>query len=191
MGVLEIHTWGSRIERIDQPDRLIFDLDPDPSVSWSRLRDAAQTVGDRLRDLGLVPFVKSTGGKGLHLVVPLVPEHDWNFVKEFSKKLAHNIVGPAPDRYTAVMSKAKRKDRIFIDYLRNTKTASAACAYSTRALAGAPVSVPLGWEELSRDVRSEFTVENVPQRLAHLKNDPWKDYEAARRVLTKSMMAQL
>ena len=146
MGVLELHTWGSRKERIERPDRLIFDLDPDPSVSWLDLKDAAQTIKSGLSELGLTAFVKTTGGKGLHVVTPITPKQDWDFVKEFSKAVAQSLVKAAPDQYTATMSKSKRAGKIFIDYLRNARTASAVCAYSPRARPGAPVSMPVSWE---------------------------------------------
>jgi bifunctional non-homologous end joining protein LigD len=192
MGVLEIHTWGARAESIEQPDQLIFDLDPDPTVPWRALKEAALTLHKRVSDLGLSGFLKTTGGKGLHLVVPVTPKKNWTFVKEFTKALAQSIVHESPDRYTATMSKAKRKGKIFIDYLRNAKTATAVCAYSTRARAGAPVSLPLRWDELKNDdVRAEFNIYTVPKRLERLKKDPWADFEAARRTITDGMMKQL
>jgi len=191
MGVLELHTWGSRKERIERPDRLIFDLDPDPSVSWLDLKDAAQTIKSGLSELGLTAFVKTTGGKGLHVVAPITPKQDWDFVKEFSKAVAQSLVKAAPDQYTATMSKSKRAGKIFIDYLRNARTASAVCAYSPRARPGAPVSMPVSWEELAEDIRSNFTVRNVPQRLERLRKDPWADYEDARVPLRKAMLQKL
>jgi bifunctional non-homologous end joining protein LigD len=191
IGVLELHTWGSRKERIEQPDRLIFDLDPDPSVPWQALKEAAQRLRSRLADAGLAAFLKTTGGKGLHVVVPIVPKENWEFAKKFSKGVADGIVREAPEKYIATMSKAKRKGKIFIDYLRNARTATAICAYSTRARAGAPVSVPLDWEELSEDVRTKFTIRNVPQRLGRHHKDPWEGYEAARATITAAMMKRL
>jgi bifunctional non-homologous end joining protein LigD len=191
MGVLELHTWGSRKEQIDQPDRLVFDLDPDPAVSWKALKEAAQTLRWKLSDLGLSAFLKTTGGKGLHVVVPVTPRQNWNFVKDFCKSVAQSVVRSAPDEYTATMSKAKRKGKIFIDYLRNARTASAVCAYSTRARSGAPVSVPLNWNELTKDLRSAFTIANVPQRLARQRKDPWEDYESARAPISREMMKRL
>jgi bifunctional non-homologous end joining protein LigD len=191
MGVLELHTWGSRKDRIERPDRLVFDLDPDPSVSWKELKKAAQTLRSRLSDLGLPAFLKTTGGKGLHVIVPTTPKRDWNFVKDFCKAVAESMVRSAPDQYTATMSKAKRKGKIFIDYLRNARTASAVCAYSTRARSGAPVSVPLDWEELTKDLRSAFTVRNVPRRLAGQRKDPWADYESARVPINQDMMKRI
>jgi bifunctional non-homologous end joining protein LigD len=188
MGVLELHTWGSRTERLVQPDRIIFDLDPDPSVSWKTLCEAAEDMRSRLSELKLETFVKTTGGKGLHLVVPIVPKQDWNFVKDFSSSVAQSMVRAAPERFTATMSKSQRRGKIFIDYLRNARTASAVCAYSPRARAGAPVSMPVRWEELSEDVRSRFTIRNTYDRLKHLRKDPWQHYEAARIALTRAML---
>jgi bifunctional non-homologous end joining protein LigD len=188
MGVLEIHTWGARAENIDKPDQLVFDLDPDPSVSWPALKQAALMLKKYLSDLALSAFLKTTGGKGLHIVVPIVPTKDWPFVKDFAKAVAQTIVREKPDLYIATMSKAKRKGKIFIDYLRNAKTATAVCAYSTRARAGAPVSLPIRWDELTRDPRAHFTVQTVPKRLARLRNDPWADYESARKPLSAEMM---
>jgi bifunctional non-homologous end joining protein LigD len=192
IGVLEIHTWGSRQDRLEQPDRMIFDLDPDPALPWKQVKEAAQALRGLLRDLGLVPFVKTTGGKGLHVVVPIIAKRDWNYVKAFAKRVAEHLVAQAPERYIATMSKAKRAGKIFIDYLRNARTATAVCAYSTRARAGAPVSVPLRWDELAADVRGEyFTIRNVPQRLRRLRKDPWDGYEEARAPLRESRLKRL
>lgn len=189
MGVLEIHTWGSRQDHIEQPDRLTFDLDPDPALPWKRVREAAQMLRKHLSSLGFGVFVKTTGGKGLHVVVPIAPTQDWDVAKAFAKKLAEDLTDEAPELYIATMSKAKRKGKIFIDYLRNARTATAISAYSTRAHAGAPVSVPLHWDELTTDVRGErFNLRNVPQRLARLRRDPWHGYEAARRPLTDKLI---
>ena len=183
MGVLEIHTWGSRQDHLEQPDRLTFDLDPDPALSWKRVREAAQALRERLSDLGLHSFVKTTGGKGLHVVVPIAPRQNWDVVKAFARKVAESFVEGAPELYLATMSKAKRKGKIFIDYLRNARTATAVSAYSTRARASAPVSVPLTWDELATDVREDhFTIRNVPQRLAGLRRDPWEGYEVFERT---------
>jgi len=188
MGVLEIHTWGAREENIERPDRLTFDLDPDPSLPWKSLHGAASEVSDRLSVLGLSGFVKTTGGKGLHVVIPITPKHNWNQVKTFAKAFAESMAHDSPDLYVATMSKSKRKGKIFLDYLRNSRTATAVCAFSTRARAGAPVSVPLGWNELTADLRSDhFNLRNVPERLASLRKDPWYDFEAARRPLPEAV----
>ena len=145
-----------------------------------------------LVELGLAGFVKTTGGKGLHVVVPLVPKIDWDTAKEFSKQVAQQMVHRAPDRYTATMSKAKRRGKIYIDYLRNAKSATAVAAYSTRARAGAPVSVPLRWDELGADLRGDhFNVRNTLERLAKAGEDPWHDYETARRAITAALIKKL
>jgi bifunctional non-homologous end joining protein LigD len=192
MGVLELHTWGSTIDHVDRPDRLIFDLDPDPEISWEPLKQAAQSLRAYLAELGLASFVKTTGGKGLHVVVPLIPKIDWDTAKEFSKQVAQHMVHQAPDRYTATMSKAKRQGKIYIDYLRNAKTATAVSAYSTRARAGAPVSMPLRWDELGTDIRGDsFNLRNTPERLSRLRKNPWHDYETARRAITAALMKKL
>jgi len=184
MGVLEIHTWGSRQDHLEQPDRLTFDLDPDPALPWKQIREAAETLRGQLSGLGFAAFVKTTGGKGLHVVVPITPKQDWDRVKAFTKKVAENLVRKAPQLYTATMSKSKRQGKIFIDYLRNARTATAVSAYSTRARANAPVSVPVHWDELAMDVRGEhFNIHNVPERLARLRTDPWEGYEKARRPI--------
>ncbi|HXL09336.1 MAG TPA: DNA ligase D [Candidatus Bathyarchaeia archaeon] len=189
MGVLEIHTWGSRQDRLEQPDRLIFDLDPDPALPWQQIKEAAETLRDRMSGLGFSAFVKTTGGKGLHVVVPITPKQDWEAVKLFTKKVAEDLVREAPQRYTATMSKSKRKGKIYIDYLRNTRTATAVCAFSTRARANAPVSAPVHWNELATDVRGEyFTIRNVPQRLARQRTDPWEGYEKARRPIPDKLI---
>jgi bifunctional non-homologous end joining protein LigD len=192
MGVLEIHTWGAKRDALDNPDRIIMDLDPDPTVPWKSVIEAAQLVRTLLNELDLECFVKSTGGKGLHIVLPLRPIHTWDEIKAFSKGLADHLVRLIPDRFIANMSKQKRKGKIYVDYLRNSKGATAIAAYSTRAKAGAPVSVPLAWEELSAEVRSDYyTVINVLERLKKLKRDPWRDYFTVTQTLTRKMKASL
>ena len=189
MGVLEIHTWGSRQDRLEQPDRLIFDLDPDPALPWKQIKEAAETLRDRMSGLGFSAFVKTTGGKGLHVVVPIIPKQDWEAVKLFAKKVAEDLVRAAPQLYTATMSKSNREGKIYIDYLRNTRTATAVCAYSTRARPNAPVSVPVHWHELATDVRGEFfTIRNVSQRLARQRRDPWEGYEKTRRPIPDKLI---
>ena len=177
MGVLEVHTWGPRRDKLDSPDRMILDLDPDPAVDWSSVIEGAQLLRTLLSELDLASFVKTTGGKGLHVVVPLQRVHTWDEVKTFSKALADHLVHMIPERFLATMSKQKRKGKIYVDYLRNGRGATAVAAYSTRAKPGAPVSVPLAWDELSVDMRSDhFTIGNLQDRLGRLRKDPWKDY---------------
>jgi bifunctional non-homologous end joining protein LigD len=176
-GTLEIHPWGSRVNDLERPDQFIIDLDPGPGVSWSEVIDAAVEVRERLKRKKLKSFVKNSGGKGLHVVTPIVPGPDWDTVKEFTKALAEEMAGDTPGRYVAKMTKSLRRRRIFVDYLRNGRGATAVGAYSTRARAGAPVSTPLDWDELSPAIGpAHFTVENLRQRLAFLKRDPWTGF---------------
>ena len=192
MGVLELHTWGAKRDGLDRPDRIIMDLDPDPTVPWKLVVEAARLLRTLLNELDLECFVKTTGGKGLHVVLPLQRVHTWGEVKAFSKGVADHLVHLIPDRFIANMSKQKRKGKIYVDYLRNAKGATAIAAYSTRAKAGAPVSVPIAWEELSADMRSDhFTVANVLERLNGLKRDPWRDYFTIKQKLTRKMKASL
>jgi bifunctional non-homologous end joining protein LigD len=173
IGALEIHVWGSQADTLESPDRMIFDLDPDPAVSWERVVQSAHQIREYLENGGLTSFVKTTGGKGLHLVVPLVRRHDWDEVKAFSKAVAERIEEADPHHFVSNMAKAKRTNKIFIDYLRNGRGATAIAPYSTRARPRAPVSVPLTWDELTPDIRSdEFTVRNLRERLSSLKRDP-------------------
>ncbi|MET0413907.1 MAG: DNA ligase D, partial [Polyangiaceae bacterium] len=181
MGALEIHTWGCRVAALEQPDQLVFDLDPDEGLPWPRVIEAARTLRERLERVGLTGFLKTTGGKGLHVVTPLVPDADWDTAKQFSKALVEGMVKDEPSKYLAVMTKAKRANKIFLDYLRNGYGATAVCAFSTRERAGAPVSVPIEWDELDSKVRSSsFDVKNLEQRLSSLKHDPWASFDDAR-----------
>ncbi|MGV3482902.1 MAG: DNA ligase D [Planctomycetaceae bacterium] len=192
IGALEIHVWGSKADKLESPDRLIFDLDPDPSVKWPRVVESAHQIRAFLDDLGLRSFVKTTGGKGLHIVIPLQRRHDWDEVKAFSKQVAEIIEQADPQRYTCNMSKAARGGKIFIDYHRNGRSATAIAAYSTRAKAGATVSVPLSWEELTPDIRSDsFTIQNLPERLRKLKKDPWAEVGDVRQSLTQTIRKRL
>src|SRR5438105_4272840 len=184
IGALEIHAWGSRADKLENPDRLIFDLDPAEDVAWSAVVQSARQVRKFLEDLGLESFVKTTGGKGLHLVVPIDRRHDWDEAKAFCKSVADLIVRADPNRYTANMSKAARPGKVFVDYLRNGRGATAIVPYSTRAKTGAPVSTPLSWDELSPRVRSDhFTLRTLAKRLASLKRDPWEKIGSLRQNL--------
>jgi bifunctional non-homologous end joining protein LigD len=176
-GVAEIHPWGSGADRLDHPDRLIFDLDPGEDAPWSAVIEAAQDVRDRLGALGLTSFVKTTGGKGLHVVVPVEPSAGWDRAKAYTMSFAETMARERPDRYVAIMSKRARRGRIFVDYLRNDRGSTAVAAYSTRALPQASVSTPLDWDELSEGLRSDhFTVANIRHRLGFLRHDPWQDF---------------
>jgi bifunctional non-homologous end joining protein LigD len=177
LGVLELHPWGSRAPKLERPDRLVFDLDPDKAVSWQQLADAAALLRALLGELGLAAFVKTTGGKGLHVVVPIRATLSWEQAKAFAKSVADSMVTAFPRRFVARASKVRRKGRIFIDYLRNAEGATAVSAYSLRARANAPVATPIAWEELRRDVRFDyFSLASVPQRLKRLKVDPWAEF---------------
>jgi bifunctional non-homologous end joining protein LigD len=149
MGVIEIHPWGATIDTIHTPDRMIFDLDPDPVVPFSEVRNTALEIRRRLTESGLESFLKCTGGKGLHIVVPLAPRDTWDDVKGWASALAHQMVEEAPDKYVATITKSKRKGKILIDYFRNDYTATGIAAYSVRARPGMPVAVPLEWRELA------------------------------------------
>jgi bifunctional non-homologous end joining protein LigD len=172
--VLEIHPWGAKADRPELPDRVTIDLDPGDNVPWQRVIDAAHDVRRRLAALKLESFAKTTGGKGLHVVFPLTPQADWDTVKAFAQSIASAMAADRPDLYTDNMAKSGRRGRIYVDYLRNGMGATAIGAYSTRAREGAPVSVPLAWDELGENIRSShFTLLNLPKRLAFLDHDPW------------------
>jgi bifunctional non-homologous end joining protein LigD len=192
MGVLEIHVWGSQADEFEKPDRLVFDLDPDDAVTWESLVIAAKEVRLVLQELGLESFLKTTGGKGLHLVVPIQRRTSWEDAKSFCRAVADFLATAAPDRYIATMSKAARKGKIYVDYLRNDRGATAIAAYSTRNRPGAPVSVPIHWRELADEVRGRhFTIENVPERLKRQKSDPWKDIASTKQSITAAMLKKL
>jgi bifunctional non-homologous end joining protein LigD len=186
--VLEIHPWGSTASDLERPDRLIFDLDPGEETTWSEVIEAAREVRDRLDStLTLESFVKTSGGKGLHVVVPLVPSLEWESAKALCKKLSEIMEADSPSRYVANVSKRQRKGKIFVDYLRNGHGATAVAAYSTRARPGAPVSTPLAWDELSDAVKSDhYRLSNIDRRLAYLKNDPWAGFFSTKQRLEKT-----
>ncbi len=187
MGVLEIHHWGCRSDRIELPDRIAFDLDPDPAVEWSAVVDAARQLHARLESMDLVSFLKTTGGKGLHVIVPIERRTSWDEAKAFARAVADEMVREAPDLYLTTISKAKRKGKILIDTFRNTRGATWVAAYSTRARPGAPVSMPIAWSELSVKLRSDaFDVSNVLKKVATRRTDPWKDLESTRQRLPKT-----
>ena len=181
--VLEIQVWGAKLDDIERPDGITFDLDPDAEVAWSDVIAAAVEVRQRLEAQGLAAFVKTTGGKGLHVYSPLQPHADWATVKEFAHGLAKSMAADSPRKYLATASKAQRRGRIFLDYLRNGRGATAVVAYSSRARAGATVSTPIGWDELGPELHSDrFTVSNLLHRLAH-GGDPWRDVRKRARRL--------
>ena len=179
-GVLEIHPWGSTVSNWERPDMIVMDLDPGEGVPWQAVIDAAEETRQRLAEAGLAAFVKTSGGKGLHVVSPLKPKADWPAVKTFTKGLADAMASDAPDRFVSTITKSKRQGKILIDCLRNQRGATAVAAYSTRARPGAAVSAPLSWDELGPGIGPDyFTVDTMPTRLAALASDPWDGFRAA------------
>jgi bifunctional non-homologous end joining protein LigD len=192
MGVLEIHPWGSRIDKLEMPDRVTMDLDPDEGLPWQRVTEAAVDVREALAGIGLRSFAKTTGGKGLHVVIPLTPKLDWDQVKAFAKWVADSLVAQRPQDFTANMAKRARRGRIYIDYLRNGRGATAVGAYSPRARPGAPVSTPVSWEEVEGAARPDaFTAEGVPQRLSSLPADPWAEIGKIRQSISAAVRRQV
>lgn len=180
MGVAEIHTWLSRTDEPRRPDRLVFDLDPGPDVSWDQIVSAARIVRDECASLEFAPFVKSTGSKGLHVVLPIEPVWEFERIHALARQIAEQVAAKHPDRLTPKMSKALRPGRIFIDYVRNSESASAVAPYSTRFLDGPPIATPLAWEELDAadDLRRRFTPDKMLERAAS-GVDPWRDIDRA------------
>ncbi|HEX5352858.1 MAG TPA: DNA ligase D [Rhodanobacteraceae bacterium] len=184
MNVIELHPWGSTIADLEHPDRVVFDLDPDAGVEWPRVRDAARLVRERLQGVGLQSFLRTTGGKGLHVVAPLNPRPDWKSAKAFAQALARTLERESPDQFVSAATKTRRKNRIFVDYLRNARGATAVASYCVRARPGAGVATPLRWEELSR-VRSgaHYTIANIGRRLKTMEQDPWQGIDELRQAL--------
>jgi len=191
-GVLELHVWGSRVDDLERPDLLVFDLDPAPDIQWGEMLRVARELRERLAQLDLTAFLRTTGGKGLHLVVPLEPVALWPEVKEFARAVAQAAQEDDRTRITTNMSKAKRKGKIFLDYLRNGRGATAIASYSTRAKEGATVAVPLRWEELGPTLGSDrYNLANIRRRLSALKSDPWEGWDEARRKLDGKLLGRL
>jgi len=172
---IEFHPWGSHVESPDQADRIVFDLDPGPDVEWKRVVDAARLSRKLLSDIGLASFVRTTGGKGLHVVVPLRPACGWDVVKQFAEGFARAMAGAHPMDFVSTMAKSLRQGKIFVDYLRNGRGATAVASYSLRGRPGAPVAVPLRWEELSK-IKSgaQFDIKTTVAMLKRQRKDPWE-----------------
>ena len=187
-GAIEFHLWGCRIDDPEHPDRLVMDLDPDESLPWARVCDGAEVLRERMQALGMRPFLRTTGGKGLHLVTALSGGHDWPLVKGFAEALSRAMAADAPGLFTAVATKERRKGRIYLDYLRNARGASAVASYSLRARPGFPVATPIGWEELRRlsggDAYNRLT---VVRRIETLAADPWDELGSSTVKITAKM----
>lgn len=184
MNVVEIHVWGSRATEIERPDRLIFDLDPGEGVAWEDIKSAAVELRERLQGYGLRSFLKTSGGKGLHVMVPVVPALGWDMAKTFSKAIAKQMAADQPRRYVATMSKAQRAGRIFIDYLRNARGATAVAPYSTRARPGAPVAMPIDWGALRTLTNpAQYTLRSALDHVATRQDDPWAELPHIRQRL--------
>ena len=190
MGIVEIHTWNSTSRDIERPNRIIWDLDPGPDVTWNQVVKAARLVRDVLKTLGLSSWVKTTGGRGLHVVVPIRPSRSWSECLEFSRAVSEAIERADPQMYTTAFAKAGRERQILLDYLRNNRTNTSICAFSPRARPGALVSMPVDWSALNRGP-GQWTLLSVPERLQRRKVDPWADYWMCRQQVTGASMVAL
>jgi bifunctional non-homologous end joining protein LigD len=192
MGVLEIHVWGSTRRALERPDRIVLDLDPDEGLPWTRVVEAAFATRALLEEMGLQSFAKATGGKGLHVVVPIRPKHDWDEIKRLTQAIAQELVRRAPAAYTASLSKKARRGKVFVDYLRNQRGATAIAPFSARAKPGATVAAPLDWREVEAGLRGDrFTVANLPERLASLAEDPWRGMAGLRQSIPAAIARKL
>jgi bifunctional non-homologous end joining protein LigD len=186
MSAIELHTWGAAEDDPLHPDRLVFDLDPGEGVAVRQIVDAAKDVRERLQQLSLEAFCRTSGGKGLHVVVPLTPDADWDQARQFCHAFAETMAQDAPDRYVAHVKIADRSGRILVDWLRNGLGATAVASFCPRARPGAGVATPLAWNEVTAKLDpAAFTVKTVPARLAKLKADPWDGFDAADQRLPK------
>ncbi|MGO8720863.1 MAG: non-homologous end-joining DNA ligase [Acidobacteriaceae bacterium] len=190
MGVLEIHPWGSSNSDIEKPDRLVFDLDPDEAIGWETLAESAQEVRSRLKQCKLESFLKTTGGKGLHVVAPIEPEHDWPVIKEFALAFASQMEAENKRLYLTKMTKAERAGKIFIDYLRNERGATSIAPFSPRARHGAPVAVPLEWKELDAPKPPRFLVAEFSEWKSRLRHDPWRALLKKRQSIPVNVLEQ-
>lgn len=191
--IIEFHTWQSTATRLEQPDRVVLDLDPGEDVPWPKVVNAAKAVRSVVEELKLDAWLKTTGGKGLHVVVPFRPEHDWETCLTFARNVATRVMEEDRALYTiSTAHRAERRQQILIDYLRNARTATAVAAYSVRARSTATVSVPMEWEELTTKLDPKrWTIRTVPDRLRRLKRDPWQDFPRSRQRLTPKMLEKI
>jgi bifunctional non-homologous end joining protein LigD len=187
-GAFEFHTWGASFPRLERPDRITLDLDPDAALTWPTVREAAERVRGILDRLGLRWFVKTTGGKGLHFVLPITRRHTWAEARTFARAIAETLAAERPALFTATAAKEARAGRVYVDYLRNAQGATTVAAYSLRARPGLPVSMPIEWSDLASDVRGgHFSIENAATFLARRRVDPWADYERSRQTLSATL----
>jgi bifunctional non-homologous end joining protein LigD len=182
IGGLELHVWGARADNLEKPERLVFDLDPDQALGFADVKAAALEIRGMLKKAGLASFPLLTGGKGVHVIAPIARTRGWDEVKAFCRGVAEQAAKTSPDRYVAQASKAKRKGRIFIDWLRNERGSTAIAPFSPRNRANAPIATPVSWEELPRiESAAAFTVKTIDARLRRLRSEPWNGYAVASR----------
>lgn len=191
MNAIEFHGWGARADDIEKPDRLVFDLDPGEGVPWDAIAEGARRVRGMLEDLGLESFLKTTGGKGLHVVVPIRRSIDWEQARAFARAVAERLEAEEPEKYLANMSKERRKGKVFVDYLRNQRGATSVLPFSARARAGGTVSMPVAWEEAGRVRPDRFTVRAAAKLLASRPSDPWRSFGRVRQGVTRTMLRSL
>ncbi len=190
IGALEMHVWGSRADLIEKPERIVFDLDPAEELDFSVVRDAALEIKDILEAVDLRSFALLSGGKGVHVVVPIQRRRPWPDIKAFSRGLAIKIASAAPELYIATVAKASRKNRIFIDWMRNQRGATAIAPYSLRAHPGAPVATPVAWTDLPGiDTARPYTLDTIDSLLSRRGHDPWRGYHDVRQTITSGHMA--
>jgi bifunctional non-homologous end joining protein LigD len=190
MGIVEIHTWNSTDGDIERPNRLVLDLDPGPRVTWPQVAAAATLVRDALQSLGLASWAKTTGGRGVHVVVPITPDRDWSECLAFARALSETVARTDPDLYTTAFAKAGREDKLLIDYLRNNRTNTSVAAFSPRARPGAAVSMPVAWRDLNAGPE-QWTLVTVPDRLERRRKDPWEGYWESRQRLSATAVKAL
>ena len=192
MGTIEFHTWNARSDRIDKPDRVVFDLDPDPELPWSSMVEATRMTLDLLDDLGLRAFLKTSGGRGVHVGVPIDRRHGWECANEFARGVTLRLAKEAPERIAAKMGPKNRVGKIFVDYLRNQRGASTVVAFSARARPGLPVSVPIARDELEAlSGADQWNILNLQERLDAQIDDPWADYASTRQSLSSKLLQRV
>jgi bifunctional non-homologous end joining protein LigD len=188
MNVVEFHTWNSTVQRIGKPDRVIFDLDPGEGVKWGQVQEAALLVHTLLLELGLKAWLKTSGGKGLHIVVPLTPRLDYDVVKSFSRSFVRHLAKTIPERFSATSGASNRIGRVYVDYLRNGIGQTTVAAFSARARSGMGVSMPVSWEQLSAlKIGAQWTVQTAREHLSFQTQDPWADYWSNKQTLASAL----